>query len=98
MADSLARASTGRGDLVLAEVEVLEGSTPVGVSLAQHGRSEGCRISYVALERDGEGTKIPPRGAEVLRMGDRLIVAGDPEQIEAMMARASASWAPGAAA
>jgi len=98
VADFLARASTGRGDLVLAEVEVEEDSGLVGVTVAEHGRREGSRISYVALDREGEGTTIPPRGVEVLRAGDRLIVAGDPEQINAMMVRATTAGHAGEAA
>jgi len=98
VADFLARASTGEGDLVLAEVEIGAGSELIGVSLAEHGRSAGSRISYVALEREGEGLNIPPRGGERLRVGDHLIVAGDPGQVEAMLALARSSRRRGEAA
>jgi voltage-gated potassium channel len=89
VADFLARASAGGGDVILAEIEICEGSELVGVSLAEYGREEGSRISYVSLDRSGEGARIPPRGSEILKAGDHLIVAGDPVQVGEMGVRAS---------
>ena len=84
VADFLARSSVDDSDVALADVEVAAGSTLVGRSLSDYGREEASRISFVALGREGEAVRIPPRGKEVLEAGDRLIIAGDPEQIARM--------------
>jgi len=77
--------STSReGALALAEIAVATDSQLVGVRLADYGRTEGDRLSFVGLQRVGQALKMPPSGQDVLQDGDVLIVAGDPEQIVQM--------------
>ena len=84
VAEFLAQTSSGKDGVALAEIHIEEGSSMVGTSLAEYGREKGSRISFVALRRPNEETRIPPRGSERLAPGDFLIVAGDPEQIGMM--------------
>jgi voltage-gated potassium channel len=84
VADFLARATVGHDGIVLADLRIGQGSRLAGRVLADIGRSEGNRISFVALERaDGE-VILPPRGDHRLEVGDHLIVAGDDGQIAAL--------------
>jgi voltage-gated potassium channel len=81
VAEFLARATVGHDGIALADLRVGPGSRLAGRTLADIGRSEGSRISFVALERaDGE-VVLPPRGEHRLEVGDHLIVAGDDGQI-----------------
>lgn len=91
VADFLANATLGDGDVSFASILVVEGSPLVGTSLAHYGRTAGTHISFVALQRPDASTKVPPGGNETLQAGDTLIVAGDPAEIEAMRRRASSS-------
>jgi len=91
VADFLAHSSMSGGSVALAEVRIREGSSLVGRTLADYGRAEGSRVSFVALEHAGEGVKIPPGGSETFAPGDRLMVAGDPGQIAKMQDGACAS-------
>lgn len=84
VSDFLARSSKAESNVALADVLVSEGSLLENTALADYGRREASRVSFVALERVGEESKIPPSGSECLRAGDLLIVAGDPQQIERM--------------
>ncbi len=84
VADFLARASMGGGDIALADIHVAEGSELVGVTLAEYGRDRASQVSFVALHHSNGSTVIPPRGKQRLEAGDHLIVAGDPEQISTM--------------
>ena len=70
------------------EVVPVEGSALVGRTLREIGSSEASRISFVALEREGAETLIPPPGKELIRSGDLLIVAGDADQVDALLAAA----------
>lgn len=90
VADFLARSTRSESDVALTEVVIEEGSPLAGVSLAEYGRCEGSRISFVALERPGKDVTIPPRGSEVLLPGDLLIVAGHPEDVVRMRDRGCA--------
>jgi voltage-gated potassium channel len=81
----LDRAAAGGGDdVVLAHISVTDDSPLAGRTLGAYGRTDGTRISFVALERPGEPVRIPPGGGEEMQPGDHLIVAGDPQQIENM--------------
>ncbi|MFT4540425.1 MAG: voltage-gated potassium channel [Planctomycetota bacterium] len=95
VANFLAQTAMGNGGIALAEVHIEKGSTLVGRTLAAFGKTEGDHISFVALGRDGDPPMIPPRGKTVITPGDRVIVAGDPGQIELMtnLARGRASAA-----
>jgi Trk K+ transport system NAD-binding subunit len=83
----------GAGDVALAELTVEDNSALLGRTLGEYGKTEGNRISFVALERPGEKVCIPPRGVEQIRRGDHLIVAGDPLQIAQMKSQATTSAA-----
>lgn len=87
LTDFLLAASSGRGDVVLAEVNVCEGSELAGVELASYGRSEGRSVAFMILERPGKERLLPPGGSETLQPGDRLIVAGTAPSVQRMQAR-----------
>jgi voltage-gated potassium channel len=91
VADFLAQSTLSGGKVALAEVRVQEDSRLVNQTIAAYGASEGSRISFVALEHAGEEVMIPPRGTECFRADDRLIVAGDPEQIATMQEQGGAT-------
>ena len=84
VAEFLVQASLG-GRITLGDVRIRKGSPLVGMTLAEFGKGQGDRISFVALEREDESeAMIPPRGGTTLQTGDHLIVAGDPQQIAGM--------------
>ncbi len=83
-----AGASLRGAKIALADLVVSEGSVLEGKSLEAYGRREGKHIAFVALERRGSKPLLPPGGATRLQAGDHLIVAGDPEEIARMRARA----------
>ena len=87
MANFLARTSEVESDLVLGEIRIHPDSPLVGVKLSECGRAEGARLSFVALERAGGETRVPPAGSDELAEGDLLIVAGHPEDVTAMRRR-----------
>ncbi len=87
VASFLARTSEAESDLVLGEIRIHPDSPLVGAKLAECGRSEGARLSFVALERAGGETRVPPSGSDELAGGDLLIVAGHPEDVAAMRRR-----------
>lgn len=88
IASFLARTDFGDGELAMAELRVGAGSELEGVELAAYARERGDGLSFVALERAGEPPHIPPRGSEPLRAGDRLLLAGNPEQVDKMLEEA----------
>lgn len=90
VASFLAQSTLSGGKVALAEVRVKSGSLLLSQTLAEYGKTEGSRISFVALEHQGEEVLIPPRGTEKFLPDDRLIVAGDPDQISKMRERAQA--------
>jgi voltage-gated potassium channel len=85
VADFLSHDSSN-SDLAVAEVEVLAGSALIGCELRALGAEHYEHVSFVRFERPGEPILTPPRGTQVLALGDHLIVAGDPEQVAAMHA------------
>jgi voltage-gated potassium channel len=84
VAEFLAQASMGGSDVALADVRVADGSELIGTSLGHYGRDRADRVSFVALCRADGTTLLPPRGTHEFEAGDHLIVAGDPDQIDAM--------------
>ena len=84
VAEFLARATLGHDGIVLADLRIVEGSPLVGRTLAELARSEGSRISFVALERGDGEVVLPPRLDHRLEVDDHLIVAGDDGQIAAL--------------
>lgn len=95
VASFLARTSQAESDLVLAEIRIHPDSPLVGVKLAECGRAEGARLSFVALERAGGETRVPPSGSDELAGGDLLIVAGHPEDVSTMRRRGEPPAADG---
>ncbi|MCG8591744.1 MAG: potassium channel protein [Proteobacteria bacterium] len=93
VADFLARSHQSNGQLALAEIPVALDSQLAGRSLRDYGANEGSRVSFVALERGDGPPLIPPRGEEVLRGGDLLIVAGAASDIMRMRSHAGADHA-----
>jgi len=91
IASFLSRTQTNGGDVALAELVVEAGAKLDGRKLGEYGREEGRALAFVALERGTEPLRIPPGGQESLRAGDRLILAGDPQQVERMRSQAIAS-------
>ena len=89
VADFIARSRTEDGGVVMADVQVKEGSDLCTGTLAEYGKNHGTKIAFVALQREGEELRISPPGNSTLRPGDRLIVAGDPDQVELMTQSAS---------
>jgi len=89
VADFLARSQTKDGGVIMADITVREGSDLCSGTLADYGRSHGTKIAFVALQREGDELRISPPGSSILRPGDRLIVAGDPDQVELMTVSAS---------
>ena len=89
IAKFLARTHAGGSDVALSDLVVEAGAELDGHELGAYGREEGSGLSFVALERGDEPLRIPPRGSERLRAGDRLILAGDPVQVDRMCKRAS---------
>lgn len=88
VADFLARSVHARTELALAEITIEPGSNLAGKTLQDYGRGDGSRISFVALERPGHATKVPPPGATRFKAGDLFIVAGDPVDVEVMQTAA----------
>lgn len=78
-------------DIALAEVPIEEGSPLIGQTLAAYGRDIAANVCFVALERPGEPTSIPPRGTVEIAADDVVIVAGDPEQVASMKESGRAS-------
>ena len=89
VADFIERSQTDDGGVVFADISVKEGSDLCGYTLADYGKNYGTKIAFVALQRGDEELCISPPGSSKLRTGDRLIVAGDPEQVERMTESAS---------
>jgi voltage-gated potassium channel len=90
LTEFLLAASSGRGDIVLAEVSIDAGSQLDGVELATYGRSEGRSVAFMILERPGKDRMLPPPGSEHFQAGDRLIVAGTAASVQRMQARGRA--------
>ncbi len=84
VADFIARSQLADSDVAFSDFVIGDRSPLVGRLLAEVGKSEGTRLSFVAMERPGEAAMIPPSGALALEAGDHLIVAGDPLQIDAL--------------
>ena len=84
LADFMALTSQASSDLSLAELRVEEGSPLAGRTLGEYGAREGQHLSFVALEREGDEVRIPPRGTDRFFPGALVIVAGDPEEIGRM--------------
>ncbi|MEE9395328.1 MAG: TrkA family potassium uptake protein [Planctomycetota bacterium] len=84
VADLLQRSSRPEENIALAEIRIEENSRLVGRSLKDYGSKEATAVSYVALEREGEATHFPPKGAEIMRANDLLVVWGSPEQVQMM--------------
>lgn len=84
VAEFLASTSQGGSGVALGDVRVEPGSPLEGRSLADYGRKEAAKLAFVSLEREGEPRRVPPGGAEVLRSGDHLVVAGDPAAVVSM--------------
>jgi len=97
VADFLARSTLESGDIGLAAVRIGEGSALVGRTLEHYGQNETEHVAFVAIEREGMATQIPPRGDTTLVVGDHLIVAGNPDEITAMQVAARSSGRRGAA-
>ncbi len=84
VSDFLARTHQGESGVVLADIRIVPGSPLVGRALSDYGRREGSHISFVALEHVDGTVRVPPPGSELMRHGDLLIVAGDPDQVAEM--------------
>ncbi len=89
VADFIERSQTDDGGVVFADISVNEGSDLCGYTLAEYGKQFGTKIAFVALQRGSKEFRISPPGNSRLRTGDRLIVAGDPVQVERMTESAS---------
>ncbi|MEZ5979919.1 MAG: potassium channel protein [Planctomycetota bacterium] len=85
VADFLSHQSSDT-NLALAQVEVGADSSLLGRSLVELGRDRFPRVCFVTLDRPGQQPLTPPGGNQVLRAGDHLIVAGDPDQVAEMHA------------
>jgi voltage-gated potassium channel len=79
--DSLA---TGRhGEQILAELEVSQESGLAGMTI--EGCFQACPgATVLALQKASGVIQVGPRGANVLELGDRLIVLGDEADLEAL--------------
>ncbi|MCA8981857.1 MAG: potassium channel protein [Planctomycetes bacterium] len=84
VAEFLAASVRAESEVGLAEIAIGAESPLIGRTLADCGRTDASRISFVTLERAGEPPFTPPRGTMTLQAGDLLIVAGDPDQIRWM--------------
>lgn len=88
VAEFLDRSARCGSGLAFGEIVVEEGSELDGLALADYGRGQGARISFVGLQRPGEDIRVPPSGSECLRGKDVLIVAGDAASVGDMYERA----------
>jgi voltage-gated potassium channel len=79
----------GEAPIDLEEVELGEGCALSGRALADIGR-DALAITVVAIKRAGEGTRLHPGPADVLRAGDHIVVVGDEENLTRLAALAQA--------
>ena len=86
--DFLAHSQQTEHHFVLSEIHIEKGSALAKQPLSDYGKNEGRRISFVALERGEEEIAISHQVNQVLRAGDVLIVAGHPDDVLQMQARA----------
>ena len=84
VADFLAASTRSESPVVLAELEIEEGSELCGRTISECGSSIASHVSFVTLERPGDEPRTPPGGTIAFKAGDHLILAGDPEEIRAM--------------
>ncbi|MFT5284829.1 MAG: voltage-gated potassium channel [Planctomycetota bacterium] len=84
VADFLAASTRSESAVVLAELEIEEGSPLCGRTISDCGSSVASHVSFVTLERPGDEPRTPPGGCIKFKAGDHLILAGDPDEIRWM--------------
>lgn len=84
--DTLTTRSASRGHLLAELVVADEGAALSGHTIAEAFHHAESRTRVLAIERPGADLIVAPEGTETLRPGDRLMIFGAEEDLEALSA------------